>query len=230
MTRVFSFGALIKMVLRIVLILLAACGVFSVVVNIYMIQSTKNLIYSQAADVPEKFTVIIPGAKVYQNTVSHVVRDRLEAAINLVHSGKCERYLVSGDHGRKDYDEVNGIKNFMCKYYSVEEDDIFLDHAGFSTYETMYRARDVFCVEDAVVVTQKCFAPRTAYIANKLGLDAVVYEAPEINRYASRTKTSWALREYLARVKAFLDVAFKAKPKFLGDKIPVTGDASLSWD
>lgn len=213
-----------------ILSLFLAAGFFCVVVNVSMILSSRPYVFSSIKDVPEKYTVIVPGAKVYKTTVSHVVRDRIEGAINLVHDGKCERYLVSGDHGQKDYDEVNGIKDFMCKNYIVEESDIFLDHAGFSTYETMYRARDIFCVKDAVIVTQKCFAPRAVYIARKLGIDAVAYEAPELARYSDRIKISWQVREALARVKAFFDVTFHAKPKYLGDQIPITEDASASWD
>ena len=205
-------------------------AIFCVSVNVYMIRSTKGFVYQDLASLPQKYTVIIPGAKVYQTTVSHVVRDRLEAAVNLVHNQKASRYLVSGDHGRKNYDEVNGIKNFMCQYYTVEESDIFLDHAGFSTYETMYRARDIFCVKDCVIVTQKTFAPRAVYLARKLGLDAVAYEAPEVLPYHPRTKNSWRLRESLARVKAFLDITFHTKPKYLGAQIPITGDAAASWD
>lgn len=210
--------------------LCVAFFIFCVIVNIYEVQSTKDFIYSNASDVPSKYTVLIPGAKVYTSSVSHVVNDRISAAVNLVNDEKCQVYLVSGDHGTKNYDEVNVIKNFMQKNYDADESKIFLDHAGFSTYETMYRARDVFCVSDVVIVTQKKFAPRAAYIARKLGLDAVVYEAPEIYPYARKTKFSWAIREFLARVKAFFDVTFHAKPKYLGDQIPITGDPSLSWD
>ena len=220
----------IKHFIRFILILFVATGLFCVGVNVGMILSTRSYVYSSTDNIPSKYTVIVPGAKVYRTTVSDVVRDRIEAAIDLVHEGKCERYLVSGDHGHKDYDEVNGIKDFMCANYSVVESDIFLDHAGFSTYETMYRARDVFCVKDAVIVTQKCFAPRAAYLARKLGLDAVVYEAPEKVGYTSRVKMSWQIREALARVKAFLDVTFHTKPKYLGPQIPITGEASDSWD
>jgi len=213
-----------------ILSLCLAAGIFCAAVNVSMIVTSRPYIFSSIKDVPEKYAVIVPGAKVYKTTVSHVVRDRIEGAINLVYEGKCERYLVSGDHGRKDYDEVNGIKDFMCKNYIVEESDIFLDHAGFSTYETMYRARDIFCVKDAVIVTQKTFAPRAVYLARKLGLDAVVYETPELARYSDRIKASWQIREVLARVKAFLDVTFHVKPKYLGSQIPITGDASESWD
>lgn len=213
-----------------VFFLCVAFFIFCVIVNIYEVQSTKEYIYSNASDVPSKYTVLIPGAKVYTSSVSHVVNDRISAAVSLVNNGKCQVYLVSGDHGTKSYDEVNVIKNYMTKNYGVEESKIFLDHAGFSTYESMYRARDVFCVNDVVIVTQAKFAPRAAYIARKLGLDAVVYEAPEIYPYARKTKLSWTLREFLARVKAFFDVTFHAEPKYLGGQIPITGDASLSWD
>ena len=204
--------------------------IFCVIVNIYEVQSTKEFVYSNPAALPRKYTVLIPGAKVYTNSVSHVVNDRIKAAVSLVEGGKCQVYLVSGDHGTKSYDEVNVIKKYMQNNYGADESKIFLDHAGFSTYETMYRARDIFCVEGVVIVTQKKFAPRAAYIARKLGLDAVVYEAPEVYPYARNTKLSWEAREFLARVKAFFDVTFHAKPKYLGDQIPITGDPSLSWD
>lgn len=204
--------------------------IFCVIVNIYEVQSTKEFVYSNPAALPRKYTVLIPGAKVYTNSVSHVVNDRIKAAVSLVEGGKCQVYLVSGDHGTKSYDEVNVIKKYMENNYDADESKIFLDHAGFSTYETMYRARDIFRVEGAIIVTQKKFAPRAAYIARKLGLDAVVYEAPEVYPYARNTKLSWEAREFLARVKAFFDVTFHAKPKYLGDQIPITGDPSLSWD
>ncbi len=210
--------------------LFAALGLFCIGVNIYVCAYAAPYVTGNAQDVTPAYTVIVPGAKVYKNTVSHVVRDRLEGAVNLVNMGKAERFLLSGDHGRKDYDEVNGMKRFMLSCYKVEESDIFLDHAGFSTYETMYRARDIFMVRDCIIVTQKEFAPRTAYLARKAGLNALVYTAPNLVRYSSRVKGSWQLREILARVKAFFDVTLNVKPTYLGEVIPITGEASLSWD
>ena len=121
--------------------------------------------------------MIVPGAKVYKNTVSHVVRDRIEAAVNCLKNKKAERVLISGDHGRKGYDEVNRMRIFMQDVYGTDENLIFMDHAGFSTYETMYRAREIFCIEDAVVVTQAFHTARAVYIGRKLGLDVIAYEA-----------------------------------------------------
>ncbi len=164
-------------------------------INLYVINYSAPYIYQSIEDLPESQTVIIPGAMVYKNTVSHVVRDRTEAALNCINAGKAGRILVSGDHGRKGYDEVNGIKNFMTKNYKVDTNIIFLDHAGFSTYETMYRARDIFCVESAIISTQKFHTARSVYIARKLGINAVAIEAPEILAYRRQVKASWAVRE-----------------------------------
>ena len=219
-----------KIFLLTTLSLLAAGLFFCAAVNIYVCVYASPYICRNPQELPPAYTVIVPGAKVYSDTVSHVVRDRLEAAGNLVNLGKAERYLLSGDHGQKNYDEVNGMKNFMLRVYAADQKDVFLDHAGFSTYETMYRARDVFLVRDAVIVTQAEFAPRTAYLARKLGLEATVYCAPNLVRYSGRVKMSWQLREVLARVKAFFDVAFRVKPTYLGEQIPISGEAFLSWD
>lgn len=199
-------------------------------INIYMTQYAKPFIYENLSDLPEKYTVIVPGAKVYQNSVSHVVMDRLDAAHACMETGKAQRILISGDHGRKNYDEVNQMRSYMQRKYAPDKSAMFLDHAGFSTYETMYRARDIFCVDNAVIVTQKFHTARSIYIARKLGLDAVAYEAPENVGYAKSTKRNWEIRETFARVKTFFLVLFRAKPTYLGDKIPITGSSFASWD
>ena len=223
-----------KSFLRVALIsvisLFVLIAIFTLAVNLYMISFAKPYIFSDVSALPDSYTVIVPGAKVYENNVSHVVRDRLEAASECVRSGKAERVLISGDHGRKSYDEVNQMKNFMNRVYGTDEAIIFTDHAGFSTYETMYRARDIFCVNDAVITTQSTFAARSVYIARKLGLNAVAFEAREITPFSRRVHASWRVREYLARVKAFFSVALGEKPRFLGEEIPITGDATASWD
>lgn len=199
-------------------------------INLYVINFSKPYIYSSVSDLPQKYTVIVLGARVYKNNVSHIVRDRIEAGSECIKNGKAQKVLISGDHGTKDYDEVNRMKDFMQNIYGIDKDIIFTDHAGFSTYETMYRARDIFCVKDAIIVSQKFHLARSVYIAKKLGLDVVAIEAPEINQFSKRLHYSWEIRESLARVKAFFSVLFNAKPKFLGDKIPITENASASWD
>ena len=209
----------------------AVCPVLAAVgINLYMIRYASPYIYRDVAALPGRYTVIVPGAKVYQHTVSHVVRDRIEAAVTCIKSGKAERMLLSGDHGRTSYDEVNRMKDFAHDVYAVDEDILFTDHAGFSTYETMCRARDVFCVHGAIVATQQFHCVRCVYIARKLGLDAVALVAPEVQPYRSALKTNWTVRECLARVKSFFLVLLNVPPTYLGEQIPITGSAAATWD
>ena len=220
----------VRAVFLILLSAAALLGLFCIAVNLYVVSYARPYVYSDVNSLPYKYTVILPGARVFRNTVSHVVADRIEGTLRCIQAGKAERILVSGDHGRKDYDEVNQILAYMQRVYGTDDSIVFLDHAGFSTYETAYRARDVFCVKDAVIVTQKFHTCRAVYIARKLGLDAVALEAPEQFQYARRTKAGWEIREFLARVKAFLYVALGAKPTYLGEQIPITGDPKASRD
>ena len=224
--------SLIQRIARAFVLFCAAAFVFSAIINIYMILSTKKYVYTQKELVPSKTAAIVLGAKVYNGGyVSIAFRDRIVSGAELLSMGKAEKILISGDHGRKTYDEVNTGRNFILKNYpEIAHEDIFMDHAGFSTYETMYRAKAVFCVDDAVIVTQAFHLPRALYIAHKLGIDAVGYEADESVGFRKRVRMSWALREYLARVKAFMSVAFHVKPTYLGEQIPITGDGTKSWD
>ena len=203
---------------------------FAAGINLYIINYAKPFIYTNITSLPESYTVIIPGAKVYANNISDVVRDRIEAGVDCVNHSKAQRILISGDHGRTDYDEVNQMRLYMQRIYNVQPDIIFMDHAGFSTYETMYRARDIFCVDDAVVVTQKFHLARSVYIGRKLGLNIVGYEAPELVVYSKQTHANWKAREALARIKAFFMVLLNSKPTYLGQQIPITGNAKTSRD
>ncbi len=118
----------------------------------------------------------------------------------------------------------------MQEKYGVESELIFMDHAGFSTYETMYRAKEIFGVEKAVVVTQKFHVARSVYIGRKLGLDVVAYVAPELTGFRKGSHLVWNVRECLARTKNFFLVKARARPTYLGEKIPITGNSKLSWD
>ena len=177
---------------------------------------------------PEADCIIVLGSRVYSDTsLSVVLRDRVDYGIALYEAGKADRLLFSGDHGQTEYDEVNAMMNYAVSC-GVPEEDIFLDHAGFSTYETMVRAKEVFCTESAIIVTQQFHLPRAVYLARKLGLDAYgVNSNPR--QYAKATRD--ALRESLARVKDFFYVnVFLPEPTYLGEPIPITGDSSLTHD
>lgn len=228
----FKHMSFVKKVFSLFFFFCAAVLFFSAFINLYMIFSTKKYIYSQKESVPSKTAIIVLGAKVYKGGyLSTAFKDRIMSGAELLSMGKAEKILLSGDHGRETYDEVNTGRNFVLRNYpEIAHEDIFMDHAGFSTYETMYRAKSVFCVKDAVVVSQAFHLPRAVYIARKLGIDAVGYRADETVGFRKAIRMSWALREYLARVKAFMSVTFHVKPTYLGGQIPITGDGTKSWD
>ncbi len=182
----------------------------------------------EASDIDPADCVLVPGALVYSSDrLSAVLQDRVDYAIRLYEDGKANRLLFSGDHGQTDYDEVNAMKDYAVAQ-GVSEGDIFLDHAGFSTYESLYRARDVFEVKSVIIVSQQFHLSRAVYVARELGLDASgVNSNPR--RYGNETKD--ALRESLARVKDFFYVnLFHPQPKYLGEAIPITGSASATHD
>lgn len=201
--------------------------VFTVIVNIYILKTSDNFIYKKIADVPSKQVALILGARVYASgRMSDVMLDRAKTGVELYKAHKVRKILISGDHGTDGYDEVNAIKNYFLDM-NVPKEDIFLDHAGFDTYDSVYRARDIFKVSSIIIVTQDFHLPRAVYLAHALGEDAVGFSADK-QKYVSQNYNNF--REIFSRMKAFLDVSIHAKPKFLGEAIPITGDSMLSWD
>lgn len=171
--------------------------------------------------------ILILGCGVREDgTPSLMLQDRLDAGIALYEEGAAEKLLMSGDHGRKEYDEVNTMKDYAMER-GVPSADIFMDHAGFSTYDSMYRARDIFCAQKVLVVSQPYHLPRALYVAEKLGLEAYGVAAAEV-RYGGQTYRE--LREAVARAKDFCTAWIQPQPKFLGEAIPVSGDGNLTND
>lgn len=171
--------------------------------------------------------ILILGCGVREDgTPSLMLRDRLETGIALYEAGAAEKLLMSGDHGRKEYDEVNTMKYFAMER-GIPSEDIFMDHAGFSTYDSMYRARDVFCVEKVIIVTQEYHLPRALYVAEKLGLEAYGVAALDVNYHGQAYRE---FREMLARAKDFCTAWMQPKPKYLGEAIPVSGNGDLTND
>lgn len=197
-----------------------------VLVQLVVVAGTRASIYS-AEDVPPAFVVIVPGASVLRNgTPSEILADRLTVAVGLYSAGKADKILVSGDNGQDGYDEVNAMRRFLLDK-GVAAEDIFLDHAGFDTYDTMYRANRVFGVTDAIVVTQRYHLYRALFIASHLGIRATGVTS-DLQPYI---KQAWfSARETLSRVKAVADVIMNAKPGYLGDPIDIRGDGRVTWD
>ena len=202
----------------------------SLIINSGMVLAARKHTYTDIGTLPPRTAVLVLGSMTYGTTLSHVLHDRVVGGIRLVESGKGKKLLLSGDHGQVRYDEVNAMRLFVLENApSIPKEDIFMDHAGFNTWDSMYRARDVFEVKDLVIVTQEFHIARAVCIARSLGLDAVGYAVNQA-RFSKRSLTYWGVREYFARVKAFLFMIVKPKPRYLGDKIPISGDGQLTWD
>lgn len=188
------------------------------------IQLYINSFNQYTADLPKVDAILVLGAYVNpQGQPSVALKARLDNAYDLYERGIAPKLLLSGDHGKLDYDEVKGMMNYMLER-GVPREDIFLDHAGFDTYDSLYRARDVFCVKTMVVSTQEFHMPRSLYIAERLGLTAYGYPASD-----SPLRNSVHIREAFAKIKAFFDVEiFHSKPKYLGDQIPIWGNGIVT--
>ena len=155
-----------------------------------------------------------------------MLEDRLLEGIKLYENNVSSKIIMSGDHGKEDYDEVNIMKNYAIEK-GVPSENIFMDHAGFSTYESIYRAKEIFKAKRIVIVTQEYHLYRALYIANKLGLEAYGVGA-DPRQYVGATYRE--LREILARDKDFIKCIFKPKPTYLGETIPVSGNGDITND
>ena len=170
-------------------------------------------------DAPSAQTALVLGASVSSDgTLSPVFKARADAAIALYAAGKVSKILVSGDNSTVSHNEVNPVRIYLLSN-GVPDEDIFLDHAGFDTYSSMYRARDIFGVSSMLIATQSFHLPRALFLAHALGITAWGVRA---DTGGSRI-ANW-VRELFANEKAVFEVLLKQRPKYLGDQIPITGD------
>ena len=197
--------------------------------NAYVQASVQDRILTeeQAAELEEIDCVLVLGCGLEADgSPSPMLHDRLQQGVALYQKEAAPKLLVSGDHGREEYDEVNAMKRF-AEEQGVPSEDVFMDHAGFSTYESVYRARDIFQVRRMVIVTQEYHLSRALYIAKRLGIEAWGVPA-DPRTYSGQTARD--LREILARDKDFLTCILKPKPTYLGKAIPVNGNGNLTND
>jgi len=170
--------------------------------------------------------VLVLGAGVWAGDVpSPILKDRLDKAIEISKAEIETTLLMSGDHGQLDYDEVNVMKNYAIDQGLISS-DIFMDHAGFSTYESLARAKLIFGVKKVIIVTQRSHLYRALYIANGLGLEAIGIAAEDIAYGGDFLRE---VRESLARVKDVFTVLVKPSPT-MGDFIPITGNGDVTND
>lgn len=218
-----------RLIVIIIASLLAALFLLFAVINIIVLLSAQSRIVDieEAKALGSFDCILVLGAGVWRNNrPSHVLEDRLKIGIEAYCAGVSDKLLMSGDHGRNNYDEVNVMKSFAMDC-GIPSENIFMDHAGFSTYESMYRARDVFSAHRVLIVTQKFHMYRALYIANALGLEAYGLTS-DLREYANATYSQ--LRESLARVKGFFMVIFKPLPTYLGEVLPVNGNGNVTND
>lgn len=205
------------------------CITGALMLNIYIKGSSKDKILSSddALKIEDIDCILVLGAGVREdNTPSHMLEDRLLESISLYEKQAAPKILMSGDHGRENYDEVSVMKKFAINK-GVPSEDIFMDHAGFSTYESLYRAKEIFGCKRIVIVTQKYHLYRALYIADSLGIEA--YGVPSDPRtYFGQSYRE--LREILARDKDFFSCLFKVRPTYLGDPISLDQSGDITND
>lgn len=220
----------LKMMKRVgiaILIVVLFIGFASVGINLYVRLSVKNRIITpeRAAKLEDVDCIIVLGASVKANsTPSLMLKDRLDRAIELFGNGCSNVIIMSGDHGSVYYDEVGVMKNYAIEK-GVSSEKIFKDHAGFSTYDTMYRAKEIFGAKKVVIVTQDYHLYRSLYIAKSLGLDAYGVAAKDI-RYNGQIKRD--VREYCAVVKDFFMVITKPEASVMGAKISLQDSGNVT--
>lgn len=218
----------LKKVLVFLLIMCVAGMLIIFGINGYMILSVKNRIITlENAKELDADCIIVLGARVYDNgNPSDMLRDRLLTGISLYNEEASQKIIMSGDHGRVEYDEVNVMKNYAMEQ-GVPSEDVFMDHAGFSTYESIYRAKEIFGAENIIIVTQEYHLYRALYIAKSLGVNAYGVSA-DLDVYRNQWYRDF--RELLARVKDMGYCLFRPAPTYLGERISLTGSGDVTND
>ena len=211
-----------------------ACVISLGIVSIFWINSRVKsvskpniLTMEQAKDLKNVDCIIVLGCQVRADgSLSDMLHDRLWRSVQLYELGVSAKLLMSGDHGQNDYNEVGAMKQYAVDR-GVPPEDVFMDHAGFSTYETMYRAKEVFQARKVLIVTQEYHLYRAIYIAEKLGLEAYGV-ASDLQSYVGQFNRD--IREVMARCKDFGMCIFKPEPTYLGETIPVSGNGNATND
>ena len=214
----------------IILLCLAIVGTAAMLIINGVVKSDGNdriLSVEDATKLEDIDCVIVLGCQVKDDgSLSGMLKDRMWRALELYEAGVAPKLLMSGDHGREDYDEVGAMKNYAIEN-GVPSEDVFMDHAGFSTYETVYRAKEIFEADKVIIVTQEYHLYRALYIAKQLGVEAYGVSS-DLNTYAGQSMRDF--REVLARCKDWAMCIFKPEPTYLGEAIPVSGNGDLTND
>ena len=209
------------------LVLLGLCTILGI--NLWVTGSVADrmLTEQQAAQLQDVDCILVLGCQVRSDgTPSHMLEDRLKQGVALYQIGAAPKMLMSGDHGTQYYNEVESMRRYALEA-GVPSDDVFMDHAGFSTYESMIRAIRVFEADKIIIVTQEYHLYRALYVAKAMGIDAYGVAA-DYRTYSGQLSRD--IREVLARIKDFGMAMIKPNPTYLGEAIPISGDGALTHD
>lgn len=212
---------------------LLCVGLFSIAavlgINLWVTGSVQDKILTEdtAVALQDVDCIVVLGCQVRSDgTPSHMLEDRLKRSVALYNAGVAPKILMSGDHGRQGYDEVDAMKRYAVEA-GVPSEDVFMDHAGFSTYETVYRAKEIFGAKKIVIITQQYHLYRAMYIADAADME-VFGVAADYRQYSGQFSRD--VREVLARVKDFGMTIFWPEPTYLGEAIPISGNGELTHD
>ncbi len=213
-----------KLFRRALLAVLFAALLCALIVSYVDISTTRFIYAGTDTTLPKAQVALVPGASVASNgMLSPVLKERADKAAELYESGTVSKILVTGDNSTLNYDEVYPVGKYLLAL-GIPQKNIFLDYAGFDTYSSMYRAKEVFGVTSVIVVSQRYHLPRAVFIARSLGLDAVGVDASQGEKYLA-----YSLREIPASIKAVFDLVVARVPKYLGTQFPVGGDGAATW-
>ena len=196
------------------IVIISAIVMFAI--DVYISDNSKGRIYDSLEKVPKKGVALVLGTAKYikKGKINYFYKYRIEAAANLYKAKKIKAILVSGDNATKYYNEPVRMKRDLIKL-GVPKSKIYLDYAGFRTLDSIKRAKKIFGLNSFIIVSQKFHLQRAIFIANKSGIDAIGFVAKDIPN--TKAALRMRLREYLARVKAFLDIyILHTTPKFFG--------------
>lgn len=219
----------LKIVVMVVLSLALLCVVTVLAINMRVTSVGKSRLLSvdEAKNLENVDCIIVLGCQVRPDgSLSDMLRDRLTRSLELYEAGVSPKILMSGDHGGPYYNEVGAMKRYAVEN-GVPSENVFMDHAGFSTYETVYRAKEIFQARKVVIVTQEYHLHRALYIAKELGLEAYGV-ASDLRTYIGQSKRD--AREVLARCKDFAMCIVKPEPTYMGDTIPISGNGDVTND
>ncbi|MCE2614112.1 YdcF family protein [Flavobacteriaceae bacterium D16] len=206
--------------IRILVLLLIALPLLVILLaNIVIDQATKSKTYDTVADIPHNKVGLVLGTarRLVEGGLNPYYTHRIQATVDLFQAGKIQYVLVSGDNGSIYYNEPTTIKNDLVKE-GIPEDRIFLDYAGFRTLDSMVRAKVIFGLDSVTVISQEFHNKRAIYLARKKGLAAIGFNAKDVS---GNPGLKVHLREYLARVKVFVDLVLNTQPRYYGKRIEI---------